>query len=44
MKADFDPFDKQRFLAVMPLFSDLSNEERIRLAEGCQLKLSLIHI
>ena len=38
MKADYDPFDMQRFLSVMPLFSDLSNEERTRLAEGCQLK------
>jgi len=32
MKADYDPFDMQRFLSVMPLFSDLSNEERTRLA------------
>lgn len=33
-----DTFDIQRYLAVMPLFSDLSNDERARLAQGCQLK------
>lgn len=28
----------QRYLSVMPLFSDLSEAERARLAQGCQLK------
>jgi CRP-like cAMP-binding protein len=32
------PLDIQRHLAALPLFSGLSNEERARLAEGCQLK------
>ena len=38
MKNTNATFDIQRYLAVMPLFSDLSNEERARLSEGCQLK------
>ena len=38
MKTTSESLDIQRHLAVMPLFGDLSNEERARLAEGCQLK------
>lgn len=38
MKTDFDTFDIQRYLAVMPLFNALSREELGRLALGCQLK------
>jgi len=38
MKSNKASFDIQRHLAVMPLFGDLSNEERARLAEGCQLR------
>lgn len=38
MKPDTEPFDLQRYLSVMPLFSDLSETERARLASGCQLK------
>lgn len=38
MKPDTEPFDLQRYLSVMPLFSDLSEAERARLASGCQLK------
>lgn len=38
MKTNNESFDIQRHLAALPLFSGLSNEERARLAEGCQLK------
>ena len=38
MNTTSESLDIQRHLAVMPLFGDLSNEERARLAEGCQLK------
>ena len=38
IKMDIDPFDKPRYLAVLPLFSDLSQLERERLAQGCQLQ------
>jgi CRP/FNR family transcriptional regulator, dissimilatory nitrate respiration regulator len=31
-------FDVPRFLAVLPLFSDIGNAERERLARGCQLR------
>ena len=31
-------FDVPRFLAVLPLFSDIGNAERERLAQGCQLR------
>lgn len=31
-------FDIPRFLAVLPLFSDIGNAERERLAQGCQLR------
>ena len=38
MKTTSETLDIQRHLAVMPLFCDLSNDERARLSEGCQLK------
>ncbi len=38
MKPDTEPFDPQRYLSVVPLFVDLSDAERARLASGCQLK------
>lgn len=38
MKPDTEPFDLQRYLSVLPLFSNLSDVERARLASGCQLK------
>jgi CRP-like cAMP-binding protein len=38
MKPDTEPFDLQRYLSVLPLFSNLSDAERARLASGCQLK------
>jgi CRP/FNR family transcriptional regulator, dissimilatory nitrate respiration regulator len=38
MKTTSESLDIQRHLTVMPLFGDLSNEDRARLAEGCQLK------
>lgn len=38
MKMDIDPFDMPRYLSVLAIFSDLSQEERERLAHGCQLK------
>lgn len=38
MKASTESFDMLRYLSVMPLFSSLSDEERHRLAKGCQLK------
>lgn len=38
MKPDTKPFDPQRYLSAMPLFSDLSDAERAHLASGCQLK------
>jgi len=38
MKSSTEQFDMQRYLSIMPLFSDLSAEERNRLANGCQLK------
>jgi CRP-like cAMP-binding protein len=38
MKSSTEQFDMQRYLSIMPLFSDLSAEERTRLAGGCNLK------
>lgn len=38
MKTDYQPTDMQLLLSSMPLFSDLSTEERGRLAGGCQLR------
>lgn len=38
MKMDVGPFDLQRYLSMMPLFSDLSPAERDRIATGCQLR------
>jgi CRP-like cAMP-binding protein len=38
MKQSAETFDMQQYLSVMPLFSDLSEAERARLAQGCQLK------
>ena len=38
MKMDIDHFDMPRYLSVLPMFSDLSQEERERLAQGCQLR------
>jgi len=38
MSTDKDSSTIQRYLGVTPLFSDLSPEERARLAEGCQLR------
>ena len=38
MSTDKDSITIQRYLGVTPLFSDLSPEERARLAEGCQLR------
>ena len=38
MNTTSESLDIQRHLAVMPLFGDLSNEERTRLSQGCQLK------
>jgi CRP-like cAMP-binding protein len=38
MKPNTESFDIQHYLSVMPLFSDLSEAERNRLAQGCQLK------
>jgi len=35
---DIEQFDMPRYLAVLPLFSDLSQVERERIAQGCQLK------
>jgi CRP-like cAMP-binding protein len=34
---DVKRFDVPRFLAVLPLFSDIGPEERARLAQGCRL-------
>ena len=38
MKTDVEQFDMPRYLAVLPLFSDLSQVERERIAQGCQLR------
>lgn len=38
MKQNTGPSDIERHLSVIPLFSDLSDPERARLAQGCQLK------
>jgi CRP-like cAMP-binding protein len=38
MKMDVEHFDMARYLAVLPLFSDLSQTERERVAQGCQLR------
>lgn len=38
MKPNTGQLDIERYLSVMPLFSDLSGTERVRLAQGCQLK------
>jgi CRP-like cAMP-binding protein len=38
MNTTSESLDIQRHLAVMPLFGDLSPEERARLSQGCQLK------
>lgn len=38
MKMDVEHFDMPRYLAVLPLFSDLSQSERERVAQGCQLR------
>lgn len=35
---DTRPFDVQRFLSVLPLFSDIGRDELHRLAHGCQLR------
>jgi len=38
MKMDVAQFDIARYLSVLPMFSDLSEVERQRLAEGCNLR------
>lgn len=38
MKPNTGPFNLQRYLSVMPLFSDLSDAERARLVSGCLLQ------
>jgi CRP-like cAMP-binding protein len=38
MKMDIEQFDMPRYLSVLPLFSDLSQLERERLAQSCQLR------
>lgn len=38
MKTDVEQFDMQRYLSVLPLFSDLSPLERERVGQGCQLR------
>ena len=38
MKMDIEQFDMPRYLSVLALFSDLSLEERERIAQGCQLR------
>jgi CRP-like cAMP-binding protein len=38
MKMDAEQFDMPRYLAVLPMFSDLSQQERERIAQGAQLK------
>ncbi|MBB1076243.1 Crp/Fnr family transcriptional regulator [Rhodoferax sp. 4810] len=38
MNSNKDSSTIQRYLGVIPLFSDLSAEERTRLADGCQLR------
>jgi CRP/FNR family transcriptional regulator, dissimilatory nitrate respiration regulator len=38
MKMDTDHFDTARYLSVLPLFSDIPQAERERLAQGCQLR------
>lgn len=38
MKMDTDHFDTARYLSVLPLFSDIPQPERERLAQGCQLR------
>ncbi|MES2877442.1 MAG: Crp/Fnr family transcriptional regulator [Pseudomonadota bacterium] len=35
---DVEQFDMPRYLSVLPLFSDLSQQERERLAQSCQLR------
>lgn len=35
---DGEQFDMPRYLSVLPLFSDLSQMERERIAQGCQLR------
>lgn len=38
MKMDVEQFDMPRYLSVLPMFSDLSQLERERMARGCQLR------
>lgn len=38
MKMDVEHFDMPRYLSVLPLFSDLPQLERERVAQGCQLR------
>lgn len=38
MKMDVEHFDMPRYLSVLPMFSDLSQPERDRIAEGSQLR------
>ena len=38
MKMDVAKFDMVRYLSVLPMFSDLSEVERDRLAQSCQLR------
>lgn len=38
MRMDDEHFDMPRYLAVLPLFSDLSQQERERIAQGCHLR------
>lgn len=38
MRSESEHFDMTRYLSVLPLFSDLSQAERERVANGCHLK------
>lgn len=38
LKMDAEPFDIPRYLALLPLFSNLSQLERERVSQGCQLQ------
>ena len=38
MKMDVEQFDIPRYLSVLPMFSDLSQLERNRIAQGCHIR------
>ena len=38
MQTEVEPFDTERYLSLTPLFSDLSQAERARIALGSELR------